>query len=325
MLKSIVLEKVEYVSLYTGNNGSGACTCRCPCCSQKGKERRYQGTITQVVEMFESLPNLKQLYIFGNPDITVDVAFCHLVALEATKRNIKVCFSTSGVGGKEVLIKLLQDIPVNMVDYISFSFDATTKEEMSFMKGIKYPMEKALQGLEWAIQKGYPVKVQPTLWSCNYSKVEEILEFYADKGVKWFTFHVGSLEANVDLPTHQHLTLEQVKSVHEQISRAVDNHNDVKVRCPIIYGSLGCNDTSKWYCMHPERSKELLIMFTENGINATHAPIASSFMDDLSFELVKAETTDIPAIPESEFCPFSKELTGRIDTCCRYVSKYWNY
>ena len=323
-MSAINLQRVEYVSLYTGSNGSKYCTCNCPCCSQKGFDRQYQGTIDQALEMFNILPNMKQLYLFGNPDITVDTDFCHKVAQEAVKRNVHLCFSVSGIGGETVLKQLLEGIPCELVDYISFSFDGTTKEELSFLKGINYPMKKALKGLEWTIHNGYTVKVQPTLWSCNYTKAQEIIEFYTSKGVKWFTFHFGSLESCVNLPTHQHLTLEQVKNVHEQISRAVDKHPDIKVRCPIIYEALGSNDTEKWYCMHPERIKELLVMFTENGIYATHAPMASSFMENLKFKLTNAETTDILAIPESEFCPFTKELSGRTDTCCRYVSKYWN-
>lgn len=323
---SIVFERVEYVSLYTGNNGSEACTCKCPCCSQSGRERNHQGTMKQVLEMFECLPNLKQLYIFGNPDITVDTQFCHEIVKEAVKRNIHVCFSTSGVGGKKVLIKLLHNIPVNMVDYISFSFDAITKEEMSFMKGINYPMEKALEGVEWAIEQEYPVKIQPTLWSCNYTKAEEIINFFSEKGVKWFTFHVGSLETGVVLPTHQHLTPEQLKSVHNQISKAVHNHNDIKVRCPIIYYECGTNDPNKWYCMHPERAKELLVMFTEDGIKATHTPMASSFNDKLNFSIGKTNSmAQVPSISESTICPYGYNMTERKDTCCRYVSKYWNY
>ena len=325
MLASIVLDRVEYVTLYTGNNGSGACTCKCPCCSQKGRDRRYQGTINQVLDMFDSLPNIKQLYIFGNPDISVDTEFCKRVAKEAVKRNIRVCFSTSGIGGKKVVTKLLDCIPKNMVDYISFSFDAITKEEMSFMKGINYPMEKALEGLDWALEEGYIVKVQPTLWSCNYMKTEEIIDFFVTRGVKWFTFHIGSLESEIYLPSHKHLIAEEIEEVHKQISNAVCNYPYIKVRCPIIYARCGSNEPNKWYCMHPERTKELLVMLTEEGIKATHTPMASNFKENLTFDISKEKSIIMESIPENNFCPYSYKLSGQTDTCCRYVSKYWNY
>lgn len=321
----INLDKIEHITLYTGDNGSGFCTCKCPCCSQKGRNRHYQGNINQINVILDKLPNLKQIYIFGNPDVTVDTDFCHSVMKKAIDKNIHVCFSTSGVGGDQVLIKLLKGIPINMVDYISFSFDGTTKEEMSFSKGISYPMDKALEGVRWAIDNGYITKIQPTLWSYNYTKVEEIIDFFSDKGINWFTFHIGSLESEIYLPTHQHLTPEQIKSVHQQICRAVQKHKNIKVRCPIIYSECGSNDTEKWYCMHPERIKELLIILAEDGIKATHAPMASYIREDLMFRIDIDEIKNIPSIPKNVFCPFSKKLSGRDDTCCRYISKYWNY
>lgn len=321
----INLNDIENVTLYTGNNGSSACTCKCPCCSQTARNRRYQGNIEQAIKMFDMLPKMKQLYLFGNPDVTVDSDFCHTVMLEAISRKIHVCFSTSGVGGINVLAKLLNNISPSMVDYISFSFDSIDEDEMSYMKGITYPMEKALKGIEWALERGYTVKVQPTLWSCNYNKTGEIIEFFRKKGVKWFTFHIGSLESGISLVTHKHLTPEQINMVHEQITKAVCIYNDIKVRCPIIYMECGENDEQKWYCMHPDRAKELLVMFTENGIKATHVPMASLFQEDLYFYLERVNQYDIPAIHESKKCPFTYGLSGTNETCCRYISKYWNY
>ncbi len=319
----IDLNKIEYVTLYTGSNGSNGCTCKCPCCSQRKKERQYQGTLEQAISMFESLPNMKQLYVFGNPDITVDTKLCHDIIKEAVRRNIHVCFSTSGIGGICTLKKMLNDIPCEMVDYISFSFDGITKKDMSLFKGIDYPMEKALAGLDWAINNGYTVKVQPTLWFSNYTKVKDIIEYFVNKGVKWFTFHIGSLESGISLDSHKHLTKEQIKEVHYQIECAVQKYRDIKVRCPIIYRECGENDPSKWYCMHPERIKELLIIFEESGIKATHTPMASIYFDNFSFYL--DNIPDIKPLAYKNFCPISKELSGKDDTCCRYISKFWNY
>lgn len=324
-MATIYLDNIEYVTLYTGDNGADFCTCNCPCCSQKGRNRHYQGTLDQAKEMFYKLPNLKQLYLFGNPDVTVDTDFCHYIMEEAINRNIHVCFSTSGVGGKNVLTKLLKNISTDMVDYISFSFDGITQQEMSFAKGISYPMEKALDGLNWARNNGYKIKVQPTLWLFNYKQTGEIIKFFINMGVNWFTFHIGSLEAEVDLPSHQHLTPEQIKEVHLQITKAVCNYKYVKVRCPIIYEECGLPDSKKWYCMHPERVKELLLMFTADGIKATHTPMASLYREDLAFVFDLKNMYDVPTIPESAICPLSEKLGHRHDTCCRYISRLWNY
>ena len=75
--------------------------------------------------------------------------------------------------------------------------------------------------------------------------------------------------------------------------------------------------------MHPERINELLVIFTENGIKATHVPMASIYKDELTFDL--DISVDIPALELNKYCPFGKELSNRNDTCCRYISKYWNY
>ena len=77
--------------------------------------------------------------------------------------------------------------------------------------------------------------------------------------------------------------------------------------------------------MHPERVKELLIIFAEDEIKLTHVPMASLYNEDLSFNFNNVESKDIPAITSGKICPFAKQLSGRDDICCRYISKYWNY
>lgn len=317
----IDISQVTNVTLYTGDNGSGACTCSCPACSQKGRERRYQGTVEQADKMFALLPNLEHIYVLGNPDPSVDAKFCNLVMREAVKRKIKVAFSTSGIGGEKVIKTLLKNIPPEMVDYCSFSYDSTTSEGMSLYKGVNYPMEYSLSGLDWAITNKYTVKVQPTLWNSNYKNVEEIIKFFRARGVKWFTFHVGSLEAGVYLPTHKHITEYQLESVHRQIDIVARTHPEIKVRCPDFFMHEVWD--GKYYCMNPSSCVELMLCFEETGkIRATHAPIAASYTNKLSWNL--GEEADVPKLKGCFKCPFSYRLTGR-ETKCRFLSKYWNY
>lgn len=318
----IDLSKITSVTLYTGENGKLACTCRCPTCSQTTRQSSYHGTIEQAKEMFESLPNMKSLYIFGNPDPSVDTAYCNLVMRMAVDRGIRVSTSTSGVGGIKTLKTLLKNIPPEMVDFISFSFDHYTKEGMSYYKGIDYPFKSALMALDWAWEEGYTTKVQPTLWSSNYDIVEKLIDFYVLRGVRWFTFHIGSLESCIYIYTHNHLTIEQLKSVHEQIQRSIDSgYKRIKVRCPDFFYSL---EDGKYYCMHVEDCTELLLIFTANGIKATHAPIASSYTNKLSWILGK-EPPEVPCFKFSKICPYSERLTNGQKTQCRFLSKYWNY
>ena len=313
---------VRFVTLYTGDNGSGACTCHCPCCSQKGRERRYQGSYEQIDELFAHLPNLQQLYVLGNPDPSVDRHFCNRLMKEAISRGVRVCACTSGIGGTRVLEDMLRGVPAEMTDYLSFSFDATTQREMSFFKGVKYPMDNALEGVEWALKQGYPVKVQPTLWPGNYRKVKELMEFFITRGVTWFTFHVGSLESGVYMPSHRHLTAKELQHVHQQIDAVVAQYPHIKVRCPNFFNGT---DDEKYHCMKASDSiQELLMTFTPEGIRATHMPIASAYTEKVAW-ILGEEAPEVPCFKMSKKCPYSQRLTGGKPTQCRFVSKYWGY
>ena len=325
-MPTINTDRVRFVTLYTGEQGQESCICKCPCCSQSCKNNHYHGSKNQIDELFEKLPSLEQIYILGNPDPAVDPTFCNLVAKEATAKGIHVCFSTSGVGGKKVLKRLLNGINPDLIDYISFSIDSTSQERMSMLKGIYYPWDYAVDGIRWAISRGYTVKVQPTLWSCNYLDCGGIIDYFAPMGVKWFTFHIGSLESRISLPTHRHLRPSEVSLVHDQIDDAIKRNPGIKVRCPVIYSSCGNDDKSKYYCMHVHRCEELLATFTDDGIICTHAPIAASvYRDKFTFKLGKL--ANVPEFLEESICPLGGTLVGNesTSTLCRYVSRVWNY
>ena len=317
---------IRRITLYTGQNGPEGCVCKCPCCSQLGKEiEKYQGTEQQIEELLEKFPNLEQLYILGNPDPAVDFKFCNLVAKRAIAHDAKVCFSTSGVGGERIMKIILNDVSTEYVDYLSFSIDSLEQEKLNILKGINYPFEAVEEAIEWAISQGYNVKIQPTLWSSNFMEVESIIEYFALKKVKWYTFHIGSIESCINLPTHKHLTSREVQNVHDQIERALKKYPDIKVRCPIIFHECGKNDKSKWYCTRGEECEELQVYFAKDGIWCTNAPIASKYISQFKFNL-NNNVYEVPKLNlKEEICPYSKELSGMNKNLCRYISKTWNY
>lgn len=325
-MPKIELSKVSNVTLYTGNNSPWYCTCSCPCCSQLQRNQRYEGTLEQANTFFEMLPNLKQLYIFGNPDPTVDLGFCHQMMEMAISRGIEVCTSTSGIGGKATYEKLLNGIPASMVVYVSVSIDSVNEQKLSVLKGKQYSLPKAIDGIKWLLENGYTVKIQPTLWSSNFNDVEETLEYFIQMGINWFTFHIGSLESGVKLPTHRHLTVDEMRSVHEVIQHVVNRHKDkyITIRCPVIYPELWHNDETKWYCMKESSITELMITFTEKGIKGTHVPMLSLQDEEFSFYFEKGQNEiQLPSIKKESICPISKELSGTNKTFCRYISRYW--
>lgn len=313
---------VNLIALYTGGKGQENCICKCPCCSQKGPIDTYQGSLKQIDEVLDIFPNLRQLYFLGNPDPAVDTEFCNQAALMTIDRGVNVSFSTSGVGGLKMLRKLLANIKPENVDYISFSIDSAIPEKMSMLKGINYPWKNALEGIDWAIKEGFIVKIQPTLWSSNYQDAYSIIDFFSSRGVKLFSFHIGSVE-KANIMTHQHLTPAQVQEVHQQINNITKKY-PVHVTCPIIYPSCGENDLNKWYCMNPLNCYNWLVFLKENGIWGTHIPIASEFDEKYSFKLESNKTIDFAEFERNDSCPFSEKTAHGSKTLCRYIAKTWN-
>ena len=277
--------EITNLTIYTGEKGKESCICKCPACSQSGSICNYQGTKEQQDELLRIFPNLKQLYILGNPDPCVDTKYCNTLSKKAIDNGSKVCYSTSGVGGVNTLKDLLDGIKPCDVDYLSFSIDSIDKEKMNLLKGIKYPFDYAIDGIKWAMNKGYKIKIQPTLWSCNYMDAYSLVDYFSKMGVDYFSFHVGSIE-KANIPTHQHLTEEQIKNVHMNLDKISKIHN-VHICCPVIYPSLGINDDTRWYCMHPENNRAWLVFLRRDGIYGTNTPIASEINDKFMFKLEK--------------------------------------
>jgi len=314
--------EITNLTLYTGEKGKESCVCKCPACSQSGSTCNYQGTTSQQDELLRIFPNLKQLYILGNPDPCMDTKYCNTLSKKAIDIGSKVCYSTSGVGGIKTLKELLETIKPDDVDYISFSIDSVDKEKMNLLKGINYPFDEAVDGIKWAMDHNYKVKIQPTLWSCNYMDAYNLVDYFSKIGVDNFSFHVGSIE-KANIPTHQHLTLEQIKNVHMNLDKVSIIHN-VSICCPVIYKEMGINDKTRWYCMHPENNRAWLAFLTHDGIYGTNTPIASEIDNRFIFKLEENKDVSINALPEQEYCPISKIASNNEETLCRYIVKKWN-
>lgn len=313
------INEINLIALYTGDKGYSSCACKCPCCSQSEVQGNYQGNLEQIYLLLEKFSKLKQLYLFGNPDIVVDTDFCNQVSKIAINKGINVCYSTSGIGGIPKLEQLLNGIESKYVDYVSFSIDSMDKDKMSMLKGVNYPFERAIDGIKWAVENDFKPKIQPTLWSSNYMDVYSIIEYFASIGVKVFTFHIGSVEKN-SLDTHQHLTPEQMMDVHKQID-AVTHKYKVKVTCPTIYPSCGDNNIHKWYCMNPQECHNWLVYLKENGIFATHVPVLSELDNKFFFDITKP--IYVEELAKQDFCPSSNKA-AKCKTLCRFIAKTWN-
>lgn len=326
MTNEINLDNITHITLYTGNDNF--CICKCPNCpigmSLSKKDRhKYQGTDEQMDLILNNFPNLKELYMLGNPDTAKDPKFCNTLARKSIKKlKCQVSFCTSGVGGKKTMVTLLNKISPKDVLKVVFSFDSCKKETMDKLKGINYPMESAVAGLRLCLTNGYDVRVQPTLWHENYKDLKETLEYFYSLGVRSFSCHVGSIETNSIL---HHLTKEELLEVNEVLQKFARTHADVDSKVPVIFQECGENDDTKYFCKKGKNPAKLICQFREDGFWCTPTPIAAETDEKYKFNLIDGiKKYNVPCILPKDaknICPLSKLLSGYPNTYCRYVSR----
>lgn len=296
MEKSNLLKRVKDLTLYTGTYGRKKCTCSCIGCTQErygSRHEDHQGTIEQVKVILQKLQNLENIYILGNPDVSVDPEFCNLAAKEFIKHNKKVMFSTSGYKGKEIVKKLIEGIdPIN-IQYISYSVDTLNNRKLQFLKGTKdINIGQIDEAIQFCMDKNITVKIQPTLWEINQDDYREIIEHYSKFGIDWYTFHAGSFEALVEQKiVLNHIKPETWRRIVKEID-AIAMEKKLKIKVPRIF--LNTEEYKKYqienkvYCQNG--GADLQIWMQKDGIKATFCPILAEVYPEYIFDLEKEET-----------------------------------
>lgn len=295
MDKNNLLTKVEELTLYTGTFGRKKCTCSCIGCTQESygkKHKDYQGNIEQIKIIIEKLPNLKNAYILGNPDVSVDTKFCNQAAKEFIKNGKKVMFSTSGYNGLEVIKKLTDGINPKDINYISYSVDTLDNKKLHYLKGNnKINIEEINESIKFALNKNIRIKIQPTIWKINQDDYKEIIDFYSKLGIEWFTFHAGSFESLQEkyIPLY-HVEPKKWMEIVKEITRLSIRKN-LKIKAPKIF--LNDEELEKYikdnkvYCQNG--GKGIQVWMQEDGLKATFCPILSEVMPEFTFDLEKEE------------------------------------
>ena len=293
MNKENGLEKVTDLTLYTGTYGKDRCTCKCIGCTQgggilKGKEK-YQGTIEQIRTIIKKLPNLQNAYLLGNPDVSVDTDFCNEASKEFIKNDINVMFSTSGFKAVKTLKKLTSGLDTKYIKYISYSIDTLNTEKMRFLKGTdKLSLEEIEEAISYAIKKGIPVKIQPTLWEINQDDYAEIIDnFYEKFGIKWYTFHAGSFEALKDQSVNlNHIKPEKWRMITKDIQR-IAKEKGLKISLPRIFLDREeleeCQQNIHTYCANG--GKGLQIWLEKDFIRCTYCPVLAEIHPEFTFSI----------------------------------------
>lgn len=304
---------VKSLTLYTGTHGYKGCTCKCRFCTQKFlfNVPSYQGTSEEIERIIKALPNLEDVYILGNPDISVDTEFCNHAAKMFIEADCKVMFSTSGIGGKRTMEKLLNGLPPSKVKYVSFSVDSLNKETIRFLKGVNLPLDRIEEGIEYCIQNNFPVKIQPTLWSVNQNEIESIVRYFFSKyGIKWFTFHFGSLETYRGTE-NLHVSSDNIRRIHEKVKQLQQIYGlDVKMPMNMLnkteYRFFHENYTTHCQDKHP---RDIQVWMTHKGLKASYCPIFSTvYPEDSVFDL-ESEDKIAPGM-DCKMCPVQKQTLG---------------
>ncbi len=293
MDKVDLLEGVQELTLYTGTFGRKKCTCSCIGCTQESygkKHKDYQGKLEDIKIIIKKLPNLKNAYILGNPDVSVDTYFCNKVAKEFIKAGKKVMFSTSGYDGLNVVKKLTEGIEPENINYISYSIDTIDNKKLQYLKGNKdITIEKIDEAIKYCLDKKIIVKIQPTIWEINENDYKEIIDKYSKMGIEWFTFHAGSFESlkGREIPL-KHVRPRKWMEIVKEINREAMRKN-LKIKAPKIFLNNKefevYEKENKVYCQNGGRG--LQIWMQEDGLKATFCPVLSEVMPEFTFDLEK--------------------------------------
>lgn len=237
-----VLNSITDIDLYTENRGKSGCLCNCSGCTQtnygnRNIRNRHQGTLEQCQSILETFPNLKLVYILGNPDCCVDTEFCREVSKFFIAAGKNTAYTTSGIGGERTFKILFDGVDLSHIEYVSFSVDSINEKTSTALKGRHIPFSRILSGIEYCLSKGIPVKIQPTIWQENADDVEQILNFfYTVYGIKWYTFHAASLDGipgNKSNVCH-HVRPDKWRETMDRILKIAEK-NKLKVNIPYAF------------------------------------------------------------------------------------------
>jgi len=214
-----ILQGVTSCSLYTGTFGRKGCTGNCLGCYIGDTEFKedssvHQGTVDQVHELLSVLPNLKRVFIFGNPDPSVDPKFCNEAARIFQSKGIKVLFVTNGFGGTETIKTLIDGLQPSLISGIAFSIDSLDDKKNSAMKGTRIPLADTLQSMEYVQSMGINTKVYFAIWLQNMDENwKAFVNFFESRGV-----HVGNGYGSVQAARGriEHVPEEKILEIQEK-------------------------------------------------------------------------------------------------------------
>lgn len=309
-------KNIKRLTLYTGSNGKKGCNCNCLGCSQEAYGSGtpyYQASKQDIIRLLTLLPNIQDCIILGNPDPSVDPEFCNWVAKYMINKGIRIRMSSSGLDALNVAKILFKDVNTDFVDYMSYSIDSINEKTLWRLKGRKILLSPINDAIDYCKSIGIRVKIQPTIWEINKTDYKELLPYYINKGVKWFSFHVGSLEGFTHTKnTIDHISPDEWIHIREDLKKLCAKY-DVSLHLPYLF--MNEHDFKQYKLLRGEKCQPHSLLNTQvwiepNKYRTTHCPLLRE-VRNFEYDLIEMDKSKIDySCSEKGYCPATSACLG---------------
>jgi MoaA/NifB/PqqE/SkfB family radical SAM enzyme len=320
-----ILSKIESCSLFTGTFGRKGCTGNCiGCYIDKHLESypSYQGNIAQVHELMEALPSLKQVYIFGNPDPSVDSEFCNASAKILQAKGIETLFVSNGVGGIDVIKKVIDELDLTLVRGFGISIDSLNEKGNSAMRGVKVSLEDVFKSIKYLRNLDIDVKIFTTIWPMNADENwKEFIDYFESRGI-FTVLRFGHAEAVQGRVNHV---------CEEKIIEIRNNFSNIRLATLLANDEEYADYLSTHVAQKDFRCtnfENISVYFTGLGIKATYAcPIISHVYPKYFVDLCDLGLHEFyDELTTTGICPAAKHALGfeseSLHSVCRFYKKH---
>ena len=183
---------------------SDVCQLSCPGC-YVAEWTRPDGAIRQQHETTDATPtrtadqikalgkNVSDIYYLGvEPTLRPDVF--HEVQATADAIGATVMSITNGASALKRYEQTFHSDPENEPYKIIISFDSIDPEINNHLRGKSFAHRNTLRTIDYALERGDPIKINTTVWPDNYHTVIDTVEALYERGIRGFAFHCGSIE-----------------------------------------------------------------------------------------------------------------------------------
>jgi MoaA/NifB/PqqE/SkfB family radical SAM enzyme len=162
--------------------------------AQNERRKTDVGTFTRHIDALG--PSLDEVFILGaEPTMTPD-STAQMIQ-ESVAKGHSVMAVTNGAARDSIVDRTFEKaLEEGSLHKLNISLDSIDPDTNDALRGKPGATEATLHTIARYTERGYPIKLQITVWPRNYATILETVErLYEDYGVRGFAFHCGSLES----------------------------------------------------------------------------------------------------------------------------------